>query len=61
MSNVKNMTREDFIELFGFDMSNPDNVEAMESIYDEAYDKCGSWFKVAQGTIASMDAIIRGI
>lgn len=60
MTSIKDMTREDFIELFGFDMSNPDDEETMCGIYDEAKDRTGkTWFEMAQSTLRQMDAMIR--
>lgn len=59
MANLKEMTREDFIELFGMDMNNPDDAETMECIYDENHADGESWYEIARAAIAQMNWMIR--
>ena len=59
MTNLKEMTREDFIELFGMDMSNLDDVDTMECIYDEQHESGHSWYEIARNLIADMNAMLR--
>ena len=61
MASLKDMNREDFIELFGMDMSNLDDVETMECIYDEQHENGASWFEIAKNLIGQMDSMIRGM
>ena len=61
MANLKSMSREDFIELFGMDMGNLDDVETMECIYDEQHENGESWFEIAKATIGLMDHMIRNL
>lgn len=59
MANIKEMSREDFIELFGMDMDNLDDVETMECIYDQQHEDGNSWFEIAKNLIADMNMMIR--